>query len=441
MSATLVVVLVVIGAYLAAHVAFEWLARRFMVVSGAEYLLLGILLGPSVTGLIRAEVVGGFAPLMTLALGWIGAVIGAQFFLPALMRIPGVLFRIATVEALLSLVLVSAMMGTVLMGVFPLTLPGVVLPAVALGAIATASAPSGIAVVSQSLGRRGRIVQQLEVATAVDAAVAVAGFGLLLSIIHSAPAVEPRAPTATEWAVISLGIGVVGGALFHLFLWQERQIDRLFIGLAGAIILASGAATYLNLSPLLPTMLVGAILVNTSANRDEIKEVLGRVERPLYFVLLIFAGAAWAPPVESGWILPVAAFLVVRMLVKLIAGWTAAATAGALPALGPGWGRALLGQGGLALAIALNYRLHTDAVLVNVVFTAGLLSVLLTDFFSARAAGAVLWPRLRRRRGARRGGRSGTTGDLEDSAPDGEPGADSRSREQAGIDSEPREEG
>lgn len=395
MSPTLIVVLVVIGAYLAAHIAFEWLARRYMVVSGAEYLLLGILLGPEVTGLISPRTVGGFAPLMTLALGWIGAVIGAQFFIPALVRIGGVPFRVAFAEAVLSLVLVSAVMGSALLWLFPLTPADAVLPAVALGAIATASAPSGIALVSQSLGRRGRVVQQLEVATAVDAAVAIGAFGLLLSIIHVVPDVVPRAPTATEWAVISVGIGVVGGTLFHLFLWGERQIDRLFIALAGAIILASGAAAYLALSPLLPTMLVGAILVNTSGNREEIKEVLGRVERPLYFVLLIFAGAAWQPEL-SGWVLPVLLFLVVRSLAKLVAAWVAALAGGALADLGPGWGRALLGQGGLALAIALNYRLLDDAIHANIVFTAGLLSVLLTDLFSARAAGAVLLPRVRR---------------------------------------------
>ncbi|HUG39226.1 MAG TPA: hypothetical protein VMM12_02015 [Longimicrobiales bacterium] len=401
MSATIVLVLIVVGAYLAAHVAFEWLARRFMVVSGAEYLLLGILLGPSVSGLIRPGVVGGFAPLMTLALGWIGAVIGAQFFVPALVRVPGSLFRIAFIEAVLSLAVVSAAMGALLLQLFPLDLQAAVLPAVALGAIATASAPSGIALVSRILGRRGPLVQQLEVATAVDAAVAITAFGLLLGIIHPVPDVVPRAPTATEWVVISLAIGIVGGALFHLFLGGERNIDRLFIALAGAIILTSGAAAYLRLSPLLPTMIIGAILVNTSANRDEIKEVLGRVERPLYFALLIFAGAAWEPG-AGAWALPATIFLAVRMAAKIGAAWAAAAVSGAVPALGAGWGRALLGQGGLAVAIALNYRLIEHALLANVVFTAGLLSVLLTDLISARVADAVLWPRLRR---VRKGGR------------------------------------
>lgn len=221
MSAPLVLVLVVAGAYLAAHVAFDWLGRRFLVISGAEYLLLGILLGPSVSGLIAADVVGGFAPVMTLAIGWIGAVIGAQFFVPGLARIPGVFFRIAIMEAVVSLALVSGIMAFVLFVLLGMPMEEIVLPAVALGAVATVSAPAGIGLIARRLGRRDPVVRQLEVATAVDAAVAILAFGLALSIVHPAPPAAARAPTATEWAVITFAIGVVGGRS-STSSWGER---------------------------------------------------------------------------------------------------------------------------------------------------------------------------------------------------------------------------
>lgn len=396
MSTTLILILVIAGAYLAAHVAFEWLARRFSIISGAEYLLLGILLGPEVSGLISVSVVGEFAPFITLALGWIGAVVGAQFYFPTLSRMPGVSFRVAFIEALLSLTGVSAAMGAVLLWLFPITITQAAVPAIALGAIATASAPSGIAIVQRKLGRVQPLTRQLAVATAIDALVAITAFGVLLSVFHPGVAVRPRAPTATEWAVISIAIGVVGGALFHLFLGGERKIDRLFIGLAGAIILVSGAAAYLRLSPLFPAMLVGIILVNTSPNPAEIKEVLGRVERPLYFVLLIFAGAAWQSS-QVGWVLPVVLFIAARTALKVGGAWLAAALSGATPQLGAGWGRALLGQGGLAIAIGLNYRIGEHGLYSDIVFTAAILSVLLTDLTSARLARAVIGPLFRPR--------------------------------------------
>ena len=65
MTSTLLLVVVAVAAYLAAHVLVEWLGRRFLVVSGAEYLLLGILLGPRVTGVLTPDVVTQFAPATT----------------------------------------------------------------------------------------------------------------------------------------------------------------------------------------------------------------------------------------------------------------------------------------------------------------------------------------------------------------------------------------
>ncbi|HEY8377699.1 MAG TPA: hypothetical protein VIK91_14485 [Nannocystis sp.] len=396
MSTTLILILVVAGAYLAAHVAFGWLARRFDVISGAEYVLLGVLLGPEVSGLISSSVVGSFAPVLTLALGWIGAVVGAQFYLPVLSRIPIIDFRVAFLEATLALALVSAAMTGVFMWLFGLTLAQAVFPSIAMGAVATVSAPSGIALTLRRLGRRAPVARQLEVATAIDALVAIVAFGLLLAIGHAEPETAVRAPTPTEWAVIGIAIGLVGGALFHLFLGGEQEVDRLFIGLAGAIILASGAAAYLRLSPLFPAMLIGFILMNTSANRDAIKEVLGKVERPLYFVLLIFAGAAW----EWGgwfWAVPVVIFLVARVLAKVVGGGVAAMLTQSTSRLGLGWGRALFGQGALAIAIGLNYQIVGDLPFSGIVFTAAIVSVLLTDFGSARWVNSVLGPWLRRR--------------------------------------------
>jgi Kef-type K+ transport system membrane component KefB len=396
MSSALVLILVVVGGYLAAHVASGWLARRFLVVSGAEYLLLGILLGPQVSGLIGADVFGGFAPFLTLALGWVGVVVGAQFSLPELVRIPATSYRISFFEAFLTLAAVSAAMTPIFSWIFDMPTREAVVPAVALGAVATASAPTGIALVARRLGGTRPVVRQLQLATAIDALVAIVAFSLLLTLNHSAPVGSVRAPTATEWAVISVAIGVGGGTLFHLFLGDERKVDRLFISLAGATILASGAAAYLSLSPLLPTMLIGAILANTSGNRDDIRRVLGLVERPLYFVLLIFAGAAWEPSTRT-WLLPVLAFLAVRAAGKVGGGYAAARLNGAHEALGWGWGRALLGQGGLAVAIALNYLIQAGTPVENVVFTAVLVSVILTDVASARIAESVVDSARRRR--------------------------------------------
>ena len=391
MASAFVLVLIVAGAYLAAHWAFEWLGHRFLLVSGAEYLVLGILLGPQVSGVLYASVLDAFAPFMTLALGWIGAVVGSHFHLPRLVRTRGVLFRVAFVEAALTLSVTAAILTAGLAWLYQLPLSDTVAPAVALGAVATASSPTGVAMLTRRLVRRGMVVRQIEVATGVDAFTAIVTFSILLCAAHSPPAAGVRAPTPTEWAVISVALGCVGGALFHLFVGSEQNVDRLFISIGGAVILVSGAAAFLRLSPLLPTMLIGAMLANTTRNREQIREALTRVERPFYFVLLIFAGAAWDPGISAWWIIPALFFVVVRVFAKLTSARLAALFNGALEALGRRWGLALLGQGGLAIAIALDYQLfHGDLLMPDVVFTAAVTSVLLTDLSSAQLVHSVV---------------------------------------------------
>jgi hypothetical protein len=383
LTSALFLVVLAVAAYLAAHVVVEWLGRRFLVVSGAEYLLLGLLLGPRVTGIMTPEVVERLAPATMLSLGWMGAAVGMRLHLPELVKIPGLTYRIALVESALTFAIVAAIETVAIGWLYDIPLRGAVLPAAALGGIATASSTAGVELVARRLGERRGEVAQLGVSVLVNAIVAVVSFGLLASIWHQPVLAGGRPITATEWMAITLGIGVTCGVLFHLFVGREIDSDRIFISLAGGVILVSGAAFYVGVSPLLAAVVFGAILVNTSANRVELASAIARVERPLYFVLLIFAGAAWRPSARS-WLILVILFLAVRALAKLGGSRLVARMNGQLGVLGPDWGRGLLGQGGLALAIALNYVYQDGGTLPYFVFTAAIASVLLTDLLSAR---------------------------------------------------------
>src|SRR5690606_16026309 len=188
----------------------------------------------------------------------IGAIVGTQFYLPGLVRISGVMYRLAFGEALGTQAFVSGLLLLLFWYVFELPLEAALVPAIALGAIAAVSAPTGIAVVARRLMQRGTVVRQLQVATAIDALVGIATLGLLLSLYHPGDLAPGYWITPTEWVVITIGIGLTGGALFHLFLGDDSTVDRLFISLGGALIMISGAASYLHLSPLLAALIFGA---------------------------------------------------------------------------------------------------------------------------------------------------------------------------------------
>ncbi|MBK7596939.1 MAG: hypothetical protein IPJ11_17450 [Gemmatimonadetes bacterium] len=133
-------------------------------------------------------------------------------------------------------------------------------------------------------------------------------------------------------------------------------------------------------------------LINTSSHRREISSALSRVERPLYFLLLIFAGASWRSSAQSVWLLPVLLFVVARAVAKFGGARLAARLNDVLPTLGKDWGVALLGQGGLIIALAVNYLYQDTLALPNVVFTTAVISVLLTDLLSGRFAASVIPP-------------------------------------------------
>ena len=392
-TASLALLLAAALAYLAARVAFDWLARRFLIVSAAEYLVLGIVLGPHVTGLLSSALVDKLAPVITLALGWIGASLGTQFRLTRMLSTRARAFRVALAESAMTFVVVGALEFLVVRWSMGSSDQQALLAAVTLGAMAVACNNTGIAVVTELLGTQGSLIEQLEVSSEINAFFATAAFGLLVCIHHTAaPASRPLTPT--EWAVVSIGIGVVGGTLFHLFLGETQNEDRLFVSLVGGIVLVSGAAGYLRLSPLLAGMFFGIVLVNSTSRPEGLVDVLGQIERPFYFILLLFGGATWAPSTRA-WIAPVALFVVARAAAKIGASRIAARANGALPRLGLHWGRALLGQGRLALAIGLSYLRQENMPFQNLVFTAAVVSILFTDVFSARLVRAVIVARPR----------------------------------------------
>lgn len=384
----LLVLLVVLG-YLAARFAVDWLARHALVVSGVEYLVLGILLGPRGTGVVDTVQLDGLTPFFTLAIGWLGTSVGFRFWLRVLTRTPGLLFRLSLVQAVVTLALVGGGLWVILTWSWGMDPIQAALPATILGAIAASSSLQGARIASEALGRRNLAVRQLEVAAGIDALVAVLAVSVVLALFHMPTSGLVREPTPTEWIMIAVAIGVVGGWLFHLFLGEERSQDRLFVALAGAVVVTTGAANFVGMSALLPGLLLGVILVNTSRQRHEVGTLLAKVDRPLYFLMLVCAGALWAPSATDVFI-PVLAFLGLRGLGKVGGGYFAARANGALGAFGPRWGLALLGQGGLAIALALDYSLSPAAIEPNLVFTAALCSVLLTDSFSARLAHDVV---------------------------------------------------
>ena len=84
MQTTLAALAVITVGYIFAYLIFDRLRDRFGYVGGAEYVVIGFLLGPRVTGLLDAGQVQDLTPIVSLALGWLGMLLGTYFRLPTM---------------------------------------------------------------------------------------------------------------------------------------------------------------------------------------------------------------------------------------------------------------------------------------------------------------------------------------------------------------------
>lgn len=389
-QSTGMVVLVILGIaamYLLAHFVVDRLQRRFLVMAGVEYVLLGIMLGPS-SQMSAFENLSGVMPFIALAAGWIGLLRGMDLDVRALEATPLGATRIVLTSVLLVGGAVAAASWYGLMFVFGehVAWQQIAVSAGVLACCAAAAAPTPIDLLTRRYAVAGRLVPLLRRATRLTGVVSILAFGLVFAMFHEP---DPRAKlvlTPTEWAVVEVLVGAVLGVLFRPFLGGDESPNARFLALVGVITFASGAAYFLRLSPLMVNLVLGIVLVNTAKTGGQIRGTLESTEKPMTLVLLVLAGALWRPPPIDATIVAAIAFVVLRFAASFVATHLAA------------WGtplrgdlyRGMLGQGEVTVAMAVSFQLVYDGPVVDLAYTVLLVSVVLHDLIAPRMLRALL---------------------------------------------------
>lgn len=397
--AVVALILVVAGAYLLTHFVVERLQRVFLVLTGLEYVILGVLLGPQVPLDIPAfSHLDDLLPIVALAVGWVGLLRGMELsFRRYRGNISIGVSRVVAVQALVAggLTATAAYFAFASGWFFPVGSPGtetVVGPRqlwMAIGVMGCAAAAGSVAPI-ELLERRyrlsGEMPERLRRMAGLSDLVAIVVFGLLVCWFHQ---VDPSAavqPSSTEWAVVSVGLGVALGILFTPFLGEDDSENGRFLAMVGIIVLASGAAYFLDLSPLLVNLCLGAVLVNTAKTGRQIHSTLERTKRPMGLVLLVFAGALWRPVDPLAAVMISGAYIVLRLIGKAIgtslASWRSPHRADAY--------RALIAHGEVSVAMAVSFRLVFQGPAVDLAYTAILASVVVNDLFAPRVLRGLL---------------------------------------------------
>jgi len=357
------------------------LAQRFF-LAGAEFLVLGWALGA--LGILGEAIREALHPLVILGLSWIGLLLGLQFELRQMGKIPASYHAVGLAQGLLVLGSVSLTLYPLLARLFG---SGIETQAIALllGSAAATSSQGVLALVLRERNRPAELPDQiLQLAAGLDSAIPVLILALFYGTGRGGALSRTGAvdwPGALAWLGYATALGFGLGLLLILLLHRDRNRAEHLLLTIGFLIFTGGLAMALGFPPLYLSFVAGATLVNFSGRSTRTWEIAVASERPFYYILLLLVGAAWR--MGSPWALLLAPlFFLLRIAAKSGALWLAARALLGPAVLGRRAGPALSGQGAVALALTANLQLIERGTLTDSALTMILAAVILSSLLA-----------------------------------------------------------
>ncbi|MBE0616314.1 MAG: hypothetical protein IH608_00115, partial [Proteobacteria bacterium] len=166
----------------------------------------------------------------------------------------------------------------------------------------------------------------------------------------------------------------------------EREV---LLFLLGVVLFSGGLAAHLRLSPVFTNLVAGVLVANLSGRAGRYHELLLHVEKPLYLLFLVLAGAHWSVTVR-GLVPMVALYVGLRALGKWAGGRAALPVLLRRPEGFAGYGMGLVAQSEMAVILMVNLlAFHTDErtrLGVSAVFLAVLVNAVLASAYFTRHA-------------------------------------------------------
>lgn len=389
MTSFLILIVILALGYLSAEFIFKKLQSRFYAPSGIEYILLGILVGPSfanwISGLgwisfqplISKDILRQINPGISAAIGVTGFVYGLNFRFADLRGSRPEYWRL-TFFILLAAALILGGISYLIFsfsGLFDVS-PGVALASSYALAIAGA-VTSNFLIRSVISGNHaeGPVTDTLNKTSLLLISISILTFGLLFSIVHLG---EKRGLnlSPTEWIVLSVLLSVFIGFLFFVFIARETDSNKLFVAVLGIVLFSAGAAYYLNFSPLFANFILGMVLTNLSRFSDKLRKSFETLLHPLGILIVIAAGFYWVPAPILTFIPAVLLYIGLRYLAIYWGGKIAYFTAYDKIHFAPAIGKGLLSSDIIVCAIVLDYIYVYNNTLTPVVISAILSSMI-----------------------------------------------------------------
>lgn len=319
-------------------------ARFIKLPKVTGYLLAGVLIGPSVLGLISHETVESLSIVSDIALGLIMFAIGGVFEI----------HHIKSVGSKALWLTIGQSAGAVIFTTVALAIVGVDLyTALVIGTIGIATAPAASLLVVREYQAKGDFTDTFITIVATSNIVCILAFELVFSLGEISADSSILMAIATP--LYEIGGALVLGGLFGFLIskWEQSvsdQAELLMIIVAG-VLLVTGLAFTLHLQPLLATLVMGAVTTNTSLMHRLIYIELRQIEQPLYIAFFVLAGASLHLELLPSLGMAGIAYLVFRVVGKVVGIWAVSHWKGFSTDIKKNLGFGMMVQAGVAIGL------------------------------------------------------------------------------------------
>jgi Kef-type K+ transport system membrane component KefB len=333
---------------------------KFPRVTG--YIIVGILLSPSVIHLIPRATIDKLDIITHVTLGIVAYLIGTSLRLESIKRLGRSISWITPTQSLgawLVVTLALAFLAPSILAVPGATFMSEYFPmALVIGAIASATAPAVTMAVIRELKARGPLTTTLLAVVALDDAIAVIAFAIAVGIAqplvnggNGVALYQMLAVPSLEIAK-SIGIGTaLGFALVYLTKLAKTRALMLTVVL-GIVLLCTGLANHLGISLIMANMTIGFVVANRVPD-SEPAIVVESIEEIVFAIFFVFSGMHFdAGVIRTAGILGVMLFGI-RFAGKYYGTVIGARISRASDEVRKYLGFALVPQAGVALGLAL----------------------------------------------------------------------------------------
>ena len=339
--------LLALGGILLLGLLTSTLGRRTFLPRVTLLLIFGVIIGKDLLDIIPSVFADRFEIIADMALLMVGFLLGGKLTVRSLRKTADQILWISISAAIITAIIVS--LGLIAIGVSHEI-------AILLGCIASATAPAAVLDVVMESNYKGPFSDLLLSIVALDDAWALMLFGIGLSIVT---AINGDGETASPIFLIIKEIGgaVILGTLIGLpaayLTGRIKPGQPILTEALGIVFVAGGLAMMFDVSFLLASMVMGAVIANFAKHHEYPFHVIEDIEWPFMVIFFVLAGAS----IELNAIKDIGLIGVVYILCRAIGKYLGALLGGhcskASKETKRWMGLALLPQAGVAIGMAL----------------------------------------------------------------------------------------